>query len=346
MAAARALNEAFVETARRVSPAVVVVAVFRRETPPKIDPKVWDSFPPEAREKLRKVLEQGPPPSKRVRVGQGSGVIVREDGYILSNRHVVREAQEIRVRLFDGREFPARLHGVDRFSDLAVLKIEARGLPTIRFADSDKTRVGEFAIAIGAPFELDYTVTFGHVSAKGRSRIVPDRLMDQDFIQTDANINPGNSGGPLVNIEGEVIGINTVVGGPNTGIGFAVPANLAKDVAEQLIRFGKVARPWLGVEVRSLRDYPEYRKLVGAAAQGVVVMRVLPGGPAADSDIQEGDFITHVDGAPVPTAEALRNAVRRKKPNETIELRALRDGVARRIKARLAPWPEAPAPLD
>src|SRR5881628_3792343 len=166
---------------------------------------------------------------------------------------------------------------MDPQSDVAVIKIDAKGLPTATLADSNKTRVGEFAIAIGAPFSLDYSVTFGHVSAKNRSDIVTgfERLtMDQDFIQTDANINPGNSGGPLVNIEGEVIGINTLIKGLRTGIGFAIPVNLVREVSEKLITEGKYVRAWLGVAIQALRENPEYRDLVTGITDGVIVTQI------------------------------------------------------------------------
>src|SRR6266704_419394 len=157
-----------------------------------------------------------------------------------ANGHVVDGADKIKVRFKDGSEYDGEVRGVDAQSDVAVVKIDPKGkkLKVARLGDSDNTRVGEFAIAIGAPFELDYSVTFGHVSAKGRSRIIPDEKADQDFIQTDANINPGNSGGPLVNIDGEVIGINTLIRGLHTGIGFAIPANLAKEISDKLITAG------------------------------------------------------------------------------------------------------------
>src|SRR5258706_2166322 len=168
----------------------------------------------------------------------------------------------IEVRLQDGRRFKAMVRGVDPQSDLAVIKIDAKGLPTAVLADSTKTRVGEFAIAIGAPFNLDYSVTFGHVSAKGRSNIVPFfagvASMDQDFIQTDANINPGNSGGPLVNIDGEVIGINTLIRGLRTGISFAIPSNLAREISDRLITDGKYVRGYLRVEIRPLKGNAEF----------------------------------------------------------------------------------------
>ncbi|HLP75815.1 MAG TPA: trypsin-like peptidase domain-containing protein, partial [Candidatus Paceibacterota bacterium] len=218
---ARQLNEAFVQVAEGVSPAVVVLTVTDKtsvfaEPDATLDPKQHEYW--------RKFHEQF---DGDVQKGNGSGIIVRKDGYILTNRHVVEDADKILVRLLDGRTFTAQVRGVDPESDVAVIKIEAGNLPVAKLGDSSKVRVGEFAIAIGAPFNLDYTVTFGHISAKSRSNVVPafsdGRMMDQDFFQTDANINPGNSGGPLINIEGEVIGVNTLIRGLHTGIGFAIP---------------------------------------------------------------------------------------------------------------------------
>src|SRR5581483_3852009 len=205
------------------------------------------------------------------------------------------------------------VRGIDPRSDLAVIRINASGLPAARLADSDKTRVGEFAIAIGAPFSLDYSVTFGHVSAKGRAEILPmyapNVTMDQDFIQTDASINPGNSGGPLVNIEGEVIGINSMIRGLHTGIGFAIPANLARDISDKLISDGKVARARLGVEVGGVHEDERIRdQTFEGVTNGVFVFGIRPDGPAAKSDLKLEDVITAIEGRPVTSAQQLRNA--------------------------------------
>jgi S1-C subfamily serine protease len=215
-----------------------------------------------------------------------------------------------------------------------------------KLGDSAAVRVGEFAVAIGAPFELDYSVTFGHVSAKGRSRVVPSfgvnsqqATMDQDFIQTDASINPGNSGGPLVNLYGEVIGINTLIRGLHTGIGFAVPVNLAREVSEQLIASGKFPRSWLGVGIRSLREDEEVRETV-SAMDGVLVTELRPGGPASKSDLKPGDVITAVDSKNVATETQLRNEIRSKKPGSAVTLDVLRDSKPLKIKVHPEPWPE------
>src|SRR5579859_2766821 len=249
---ARQLDSAFAEVAEKLSPTVVVINVEQAATSPEDgdEDSHFDSMPPGF---WKKFHEQFKRPEQTL--GQGSGVIIRSNGYILTNRHVIDDAEKIEVRLQDGRIFKGVVRGFDAQSDVAVVKIEADNLPTARLADSNKTRVGEFAIAIGAPFSLDYTVTFGHVSAKGRSNVIDGfegATMDQDFIQTDALINPGNSGGPLVNIEGEVIGINTLIRGMHTGIGFAIPSNLAKEVSDELIAQGKFQRAWLGVMIKAL----------------------------------------------------------------------------------------------
>jgi serine protease Do len=213
-------------------------------------------------------------------------------------------------------------------------------LEVVRLGDSSKTRVGEFAIAIGAPFELDYSVTFGHVSAKGRSYIIPDPTLDQDFIQTDANINPGNSGGPLVNIEGEVIGINTLIRGLRTGIGFAIPINMARDVAEQLIESGRFTRAWLGVGIRALRGDPDYLAMVKDLREGVVVTEVLPNGPASQSDLKPTDVIVAVDGVAVETEQQLKNEIRSKRLGTPVTLRVHRRGENLEVQVKPAPWPD------
>lgn len=327
---ARRLNQAFVDVAEKVSPSVVVIVVTERVSAPATnapggDDNPFDFTPPDATRRYYHPFQYRLPD-----VAEASGVIIRKDGYILTNTHVVENADRIEVRLRDGRRFQASIRGVDPLSDVAVIKIDADDLPAVRFADSSRTRVGEFAIAIGAPYKLDYSVTFGHVSAKSRSNVVPAYeggwAMDQDFIQTDANINPGNSGGPLVNIEGEVIGINTLIRGLRTGIGFAIPSNLAREVADRLIADGKFTRAWLGIAIRSLKDAPDFRPRSKNANEGVIVMSILPDGPSAKSDLRPKDIITALDGRPVATAQQLRNEMRSKKVGGLVTLKILRDG--------------------
>src|ERR1051325_961192 len=333
---ARQLNQAFVEVAEKVSPSVVVITVTQKPgtdtTGESSDPddSSSDEFWREFHERLRDSEES---------VGQASGIIIRENGFILTNGHVVENAEKIEVRLKDGRRFAGTVRGVDTQSDVAVIKIDARNLPVAKLADSAKIRVGEFAIAIGAPFSLDYSVTFGHVSAKGRANIVPvflgGGMMDQDFIQTDANINPGNSGGPLVNIEGEVIGMNTLIRGLHSGIGFAVPSNLAREIGEELIVHGKFTRAWLGVGIHPLKEDADLREKIKGVDDGVVVHTIMPDGPAAKSQLRTGDVITAVDGHRVSSAQDLRNEVRGKKPGQPIALEVFRKDKV--VKVSVAP---------
>jgi serine protease Do len=348
---ARQLNQAFIEVAERVSPTVVVITVIQKQGSGFQSDDDFDSLPREFREYFRKRQKEEPEETQQ---GQGSGIIVRQDGYILTNGHVVEDAQSIEVRLKDGRTFKATLHGLDAQSDVAVIKIDATGLPCATLADSNKTKVGEFAIAIGAPFSLDYTVTFGHVSAKGRSNVIPlfpgTATLDQDFIQTDANINPGNSGGPLVNIDSEVIGINTLIRGLHTGIGFAIPSSLAKEVSDQLITDGKFTRAWLGIGIRALTDEPNYRSQSLGVADGVIVSDIIEGGPAANSELKRKDIITAVEGNHVSTPQQLRGEVRGKKIGEPINLEIFRPdgaGAGKTMKVQIKPaeYPASEATL-
>jgi serine protease Do len=338
---ARQLNRAFVDVAGKVSPSVVVISVTEKVVwaQPETGDDGGSHAPDGTPDFWRRFHRQFEEHSPEIMQGQGSGIIVRKDGYILTNRHVVDNADQIKVRLHDGRVFTGKVRGVDPGSDLAVVKIDAEDLPAATFADSSKTRVGEFAIAIGAPFAYDYSVTFGHVSAKGRSNVVPffdgGASMDQDFIQTDANINPGNSGGPLLNINGEVIGINSVIRGLHTGIGFAIPSNLAKEVADKLIAEGKFPRAWLGIRIQAVKDNPDFNRPAGDAPDGVIVLAILPDSPSARSDLRTSDVITAVDDRPVSTAQQLRDEVRHKPIGRPITLDVSRNG--KRVQVKIKP---------
>ena len=281
---------------------------------------------------LRERLESMPPEEEH-----GSGIILRSDGFILTNGHVIEDAGDIEISLLDGRQYRAEVRGVDTESDLAVIKVEAANLPAARLGDSSKVHVGEFAIAIGAPFELDYTVTFGHVSAKGRRVLTDAFMMDQDFIQTDASINPGNSGGPLVNIESEVIGINTMIHGLNTGIGFAVPINLAREVSDQLIEKGHFTRAWLGVQIAALGKHLRTKPEDVPVEEGVLVTRVLPDGPSSGSDLHPQDVIVTVAGVPIHDDVDLRRQISRRPIHEPVSVEVYR-GKAR-LELRLTPGP-------
>jgi len=346
---ARQLNAAFVQVAEEVSPCVVVITVVQKPGPMLMngdgEGNDADQVPPE----LRRFLPQGRA------TGEGSGIIIRGDGFILTNGHVVENADRIRVRLKDGRSFPATVRGVDTPSDVAVIKIDAKDLPVAKLADSSKTRVGEFAIAIGAPFALDYTVTFGHVSAKDRANILDDpetpTLLDQSFIQTDANINPGNSGGPLINIDGEVIGINTLIRGLRTGIGFAIPSNLAREIADTIITDGKYTRAWLGISIGDLREDNMFREMVPGVKDGVIVREIMTDGPAAKSSLKPADVITAIDGKTVVTSQELKDVIRSKKVGKDVSLSVYRQtrgrGFSTNIVVQPGEWkPPAAAPVE
>ena len=362
---ARQLNQAFIELADKVTPSVVVISVAHKSPHFGLedgdDPlgPYYEQMPKEFRkwfEKRRQEQKQEEEPGDETKKdpvfdGQGSGVVIRKDGYILTNRHVVDGADKIKVRFSDGAEFDGEIRGVDAQSDVAVIKIDpkSRQLVAAKLGDSDKTRVGEFAIAIGAPFDLDCSVTFGHVSAKGRTGILRDQSADQDFIQTDANINPGNSGGPLLNVDGEVIGLNTLIRGMRTGIGFAIPINLAREVSDHLIEEGKFVRAYLGVRINALKDY-EYRDIFTNIESGVVVTAISADGPAAKSALKPADVITSVDGKPVATAQQLRNEIRSKKIGSVVTLDVHRldsQRLGKNIKVKVRPeaWPEQSTPV-
>jgi Do/DeqQ family serine protease len=284
---------------------------------------------------------EGRTPRPHKESATGSGVIVTPDGYILTNNHVVDQATDIRVTLFDRREFKARLVGTDPKTDIAVIKIDASGLPVLAFADSSKVRVGDFSIAIGNPFGIGQTVTFGIVSATGRGNLGIEDY--EDFIQTDAAINPGNSGGALVNTRGDLIGVNTAIispGGGNNGVGFAIPANLARNVMEQLVAKGKVTRAYLGLRLQPLT--PQLAAAFGLKdAGGALVADVEPGGPAAQAGLRRGDVILKFNGEPMNDVAQLRIRAGGEQPGSTARLEIWRDGAATTSEVKLAEMPDS-----
>jgi serine protease Do/serine protease DegQ len=275
---------------------------------------------------------------ERERSSLGSGVIVdAANGYVLTNNHVIHKADEITVTLSDGRQFSASLVGTDPEADVAVIQIDADGLNAIPLADSDELRVGDFVVAIGNPFGLGQTVTSGIVSALGRSGLGIEGY--EDFIQTDASINPGNSGGALVNLRGELVGINTAIVGPsggNVGIGFAIPTNMAHNIMTQLVRFGEVRRGQLGVRIQDLT--PELGQAFGIKAdKGVVVAQIIPGSPAEQAGLMAGDVITEIDGRKVRNASDLRNMVGMKPVGEQATVKVEREGKVELIPVEIRP---------
>jgi len=267
----------------------------------------------------------------------GSGFIIGKDGYIVTNNHVVKNADKIEVILKDEKEFEANIIGRDDNTDLALIKIKPdRDLPVLQFGDSETLKVGQWVVAIGSPFGLEHTVTAGIVSAKGR--VIGSGPYD-DFIQTDASINPGNSGGPLINMEGKVVGINTAIIAGGSGIGFAIPINLAKKIIDQLKSSGEVTRGWLGVGIQDIsKEVGEYYGI--KTKQGVLVTEVFPGDPADKAGIMPQDIILSINGKAVVTAREITGMIADIGVGETIKIKVLRTGKTRTFKVKIAKRPD------
>ena len=331
-APAAAPTASYADLVSRVAPSIVTVRAERVVKPVSHelvpdDPWLRRFFGPEFRESPLRPHRQG---------GLGSGVIVSEDGYVLTNHHVVDHAQHVVVDLADRRSFDAKVVGSDAASDLAVLKIDAKGLTPLPLGDSNAVRAGDVVLAFGNPLGIGQTVTMGILSAKGRATGLGDGTFE-DFLQTDAPINQGNSGGALVNLRGELIGINSQIMSPsggNIGIGFAIPAAMAENVMQQLIHGGKVHRGLLGVSVQSVTS-DMAKSLSLSKVQGALVGDVTPGSPAAKAGIQRGDVILALDGSDVLDSNSLRNRISSVKPGAEVALTVLRDGHERTVKASL-----------
>jgi serine protease Do len=329
------LNNAFAKVFERVAPSVVIIELSKKGDS---EGSAFDDL-----------FFQGPPDENNPRrnphglqpiQSEGSGFIVRPDGYIFTNFHVIEGADKIDVKLKDGREFPAKVVGTDEKTDVAVIKIEARDLSVVQLGDSDAVRVGQFAFAIGAPFKLDYTFTYGVVSGKGRSKLLASAGYSiSDYLQTDASINPGNSGGPLCDIDGKVIGMNTLINGMNRGLGFAIPINMAKEIGNELIAGHKIVRPWLGIRIETLGDDPSMRDLFKGVDKGVIVRTIEADAPASKSDLRPFDVITQVDGTAVATDSQLQHEVLKKKVGQNVELTVWRKGQTMKVAVKTGELP-------
>ena len=328
-----------------VGPAVVRIDTERTVTRRNPDPMLEDPF-------FRRFFgEDGFPQAPREEHlrGQGSGFIIDRGGVILTNSHVVNGADKVTVTLKDGRIFEGKVRGADAVTDLAVVKIDGGSLPVAALGNSDQIQVGDWAIAVGNPLGLDNTVTLGIISTLKRSSAqvgIPDKRLD--FIQTDAAINPGNSGGPLVNDQGEVIGINTAIRADAMGIGFAIPINKAKAIKDQLAKGERIIHPYLGVQMTLLT--PELARqnnsdpnsaFVVPEVNGVIVVRVLPNTPAAKAGLRRGDVITQIDEQAITTAEQLQTIVENSRLGETLQVKVLRGDVTKQLPVQTAELKDA-----
>lgn len=315
----------------RTKPAVVNIAT-RSEVRVQDNPLLNDPF-------FRHFFDLPEQPRIRPRQSLGSGVIIdARQGLVITNNHVIRGADEITVSLHDGRSFQAEIVGSDPATDVALIKIDAEDLTALPLADSESLRVGDFVVAIGNPFGLGQTVTSGIVSALGRSGLGIEGY--ENFIQTDASINPGNSGGALVNLRGELVGINTAIFSPggasagNIGIGFAIPSNMVKQISDQLLEHGEVKRAYLGVQMQDIT--PELAQAFSIEArQGAVVTHVIPDSAADDAGLKVGDIITAVDGAKLINADSLRNTIGLMMVGQKVTLNIIRDGKTKTLTAKV-----------
>ena len=326
------LSRSFQHVAQALRPSVVSIRSVRKVR--AANPARPNEARPEIPEELRRFfdddtferfLEPRAPEGSFQRQGMGTGIIVSEDGYILTNNHVVRDADEVEVILSTNRKLKAKIVGTDKATDVAVLKVEASGLAAARLGSSENMKVGQWVLAIGSPFGLDQTVTAGIVSAKGRANVgITDY---EDFIQTDAAINPGNSGGPLVNLQGEVIGLNTAIAsrsGGSTGVGFAIPSDMVRRIMESILDKGRVDRGWLGVGIQDLNE--ELAKSFGlTSTRGALVGGVLPDGPAAQAGLKSGDVILKVGGKEIRDANHLRHLIAGIAPSKKVKLEVFRE---------------------
>jgi Do/DeqQ family serine protease len=334
----------YAEVVSKVTPAVVTIHSQMRVRQPQQYPFMDDPF-------FRRFFgerEQQQAPNQPARQGLGSGVIVREDGYILTNHHVIDGADQIEVDLNDHRSLQAQVVGSDPPSDLAVLKVNTSGLPVLALGNSDQTRVGDVVLAIGNPLGVGQTVTMGIISAKGRQTGLSNGSFE-DFLQTDAPINRGNSGGALVNTNGELIGINSQIlspSGGSIGLGFSIPSNMARNVMEQLVNSGKVRRGQLGIVVLPIPS-EEATKLGVREGPGVVVYQVQSGSGADRAGLRPGDVITALNGTPVTDPNQFRNAIASTPPNSEVALTVKRGGSEQQVRATLGEFtPEAERPRE
>ena len=353
-----ALALSLVMTQTAVSPLLAADPLWKESqgAPPPADIQRLNDFmhdlserlkPPLVQVRVRRVAEpkaEGQEPEPKVpnppdeRRSSGSGFLIREDGYLVTNAHVVGDAERIQVRLSDGRRFDAKLVGLDERVDLALLKIEATGLPVAQLGDSNRTRVGEFVLALGHPFGLEQTVSFGIVSRKGAPIQVASPGFE--FIQTDAAVNPGNSGGPLVNMAGEVVGVNSMAA-VNGSIGFAIPVNLVKALLPQLAEKGKVEWGWLGVTIAEVPD-EDAAKFGLKEPKGVLIRQVVVGQPADQGGIKANDVVVSVDGAAIESPRDLQRIISSTPVGQIVKISLMREGKETEVAVTVGAYQAAP----
>ena len=332
-----AFSRGFSEIVEKVQPAVVNVAVSETGAPRRLPPGPFGGPPGPPM--------QPPPGSPRPfsppGMSAGSGVIINQEGYIVTNNHVVEDSRKLTVTTFDGKEFPANIIGTDPKTDLAVIKIEGNGLPFISWSVNEASRVGDVVLAVGSPFGLKSSVTMGIISAVGRGNVGITEY--EDFIQTDAPINPGNSGGPLVNMAGEIVGINTAIfsrTGGSEGIGFAIPVDIARDIANSLIRTGRVVRGWMGIAIQELTPaLAQSFQLPESYTGGVLISEVNEKGPSAGGVLQRGDVLLEYRGEKIRDINHLRHIVARTMVGTGVEITTLRDGELRTLTVEVGERP-------
>ncbi|MEK6528154.1 MAG: DegQ family serine endoprotease [Nitrospirota bacterium] len=327
---------AFSEIVKTVSPSVVYISTTKTIKDPPLSPRFFEN-------PFENLLEPFHIPKKWKEQILGSGVIVSSDGYIITNYHVVEKADEIKVTLYDKENYKGEIIGSDPKTDIAIIKISAKDLPAVKWGDSDNLQVGEFVLAFGNPYGFSHTVTMGIVSAVGRANV---GIADfENYIQTDAAINPGNSGGPLVNIKGDLVGINTAIfsrTGGYQGIGFAIPSNMAKLVMKQIEKGGKVTRGWLGVNIQNIT--PELAREFGLSkSRGALVNGIIEKSPAEKAGLKRGDIILEVNGKTVNDVKSLSNIVAQSEVGSAVKLKITREGKEITVKANVGELPKEKA---
>ena len=334
VSAARSLGRTFAQVAAQLSPSVVRVSVAKTAKQQQVPDQLRYFFGnPEGGGGMGRGQKER---------GLGSGFVIDKAGYIVTNNHVVEGADEVKVTFVDGKTVPAKVVGTDPKADLAVIKVDGSPVAAAKFGDSDAMQVGEWTIAIGNPEGLDHTVTVGVLSAKGRGGFGMTQY--EDFLQTDAAINPGNSGGPLIDLDGNVIGINTMIRGVGTSLNFAIPSSMARPIVEQLIKTGKVRRPYIGIKMQDVT--PEMSRTFGANApeKGVIVGEVLTGSPADKAGVKAGDVIIRIDGKQIDSSRNMQNTIVGKSIGQKVELAVWRDGREQKLVSTTAEMPGETAP--